>query len=77
MDGVAVLACIILVITSSAAAPARKLAGDDGQQTAETQTKMKGNDWRPMSGVGDHHCPARMLPCCPPTLGKAAPKCRG
>jgi hypothetical protein len=64
MKAVPVLVCILLVITLSAAAPARKLARDDGQQTGETQTKMEVIDGRPSSGYGDHVCRRSMFPGC-------------
>jgi hypothetical protein len=64
MKAVPVLVCILLVITLSAAAPARKLVRDDGQQTGETQTKMEVIDGRPSSGYGDHVCPRSMFPGC-------------
>jgi hypothetical protein len=76
MKGVAVLLCILLVIKSSGAAPARKLAADDGQQTGETQTKTEGYGRMPRTNDGNHHCTIPMLPCCSPKLGKVGPNCR-
>ncbi|KAM0853895.1 hypothetical protein ACQ4PT_050777 [Festuca glaucescens] len=77
MKAVPVFVCILLVITSSAAARARKLAGDDGQQTGETQTKMEVIDGRPSSGYGDHSCPRSMFPDCSQRLEKVASNGRG
>ncbi|PNT60643.1 hypothetical protein BRADI_5g02831v3 [Brachypodium distachyon] len=67
MKAVAVLVCILLVITSSAAsaAPARKLAGDDGQQTGETQAMavVVVDGKRSDGGHGDHDCKISKFPC--------------
>ena len=59
MKAATVLVLVLLVITYSAAAgPARKLAGDDGQQTGEMVTKTEVNvlNGRTGSGDGEHNC---------------------
>ncbi|KQJ81748.1 hypothetical protein BRADI_5g02836v3 [Brachypodium distachyon] len=67
MKAVAVLVCILLVTTSSAAAasPARKLAGDDGQQTGETLAMkvVVVVDGRPSDGYGNRVCNRSNFPC--------------
>uniref|UniRef100_A0ACD5Y4G7 Uncharacterized protein n=1 Tax=Avena sativa TaxID=4498 RepID=A0ACD5Y4G7_AVESA len=77
MKTVQVLACVLLVITSSAASPARKLAGDDGQQTGEAQTKMEVIDGRPSSGYGEHVCPRSQYPGCSQRLENVTSNHRG
>jgi hypothetical protein len=78
MKAVPVLVCVLLVIiTSSAASPGRKLAGADGQQTDEGQTKMSTIDGRPGTGYGNHSCSIGRYPSCSKRLEKVASNRRG
>jgi hypothetical protein len=77
MKAVPVLVCVLLVITLSAASPMRKLAGADGQQTDEGQTKMSTIDGRPGTGYGNHTCSIGRYPSCSKSLEKVASNRRG
>ncbi|KAF7006029.1 hypothetical protein CFC21_021100 [Triticum aestivum] len=67
MKAATVLVFILLVITASAAAAsARKLAGDDGQQTGKmvTQTEVNVLNGKQSDGYGEHQCSMKKFPAC-------------